>query len=214
MFDPCLSIFIPYVKTTNKDYIANVFNLQNIGTVYQIDFNKTESGNYYCFIYLEWNNNIITKNIQERIHTTNDARIIYDEPKYWILKKNTSKNNVKGFNNLRIHHLFNENQKLKQEIDDLRLDLNYFLKNQELNQTMDYFECSSDEYTNTSKEYINTSNECTSLSDEHDDYDDYFTRLWDLEEAQNQNETNWRGEDYNINELQLKRQGNMMNIHD
>ena len=157
MFDPKLSLFIPYIKIPNKNYIANVFHSQNIGTIYQIDFIKTGSNYYSCFIYLIWNNNIVTNNIQERIHSNNNARIIYNEPKYWILKKNTSKSQIKGFNNLKMNFLLNENLKLKQEMDNIKLDINYLLKCQELNETIESlssYECDSlNEYASSSDDF-------------------------------------------------------------
>lgn len=97
-FDNKLSLCIPRVVSewANKDLIITKFQTLNIGVVKRVDFVEKTSANhvkyYTAFIHFEqWEDNQATRNIQYKIlNEENSARLVYDEPWYWILLKNNN----------------------------------------------------------------------------------------------------------------------------
>lgn len=97
-FDNKLSLCIPRVVSewANKDLIINKFKSLNVGNINRVDLVEKNSANgvkyYMAFLHFEsWEDNAATRNIQYRIlNEDNNARLIYDEPWYWILLKNTN----------------------------------------------------------------------------------------------------------------------------
>ena len=95
-FNNKLSLFIPRVvpEWASQDLIAGKFKLLDIGTISRVDFLEKFSANgvkyYQAFLHFEmWEDNAATRNIQEKIcDSEQSARLIYDEPWYWILLKN------------------------------------------------------------------------------------------------------------------------------
>ena len=105
-FNNKLSIFIPRVLSewANEEIISNVFKKLDIGEVERIDFvEKTDKYNntyYQAFIHFkEWSDTTISHNIQKKIFDPEQvSKIVYDDPKYWIILKNNNpmtKNEVK-----------------------------------------------------------------------------------------------------------------------
>ena len=93
--DQHLSLYIPVVESevANLDYIYNIFKSLNIGEVKSVQFKSKECGYTMCaFVHFDkWYENICVSNLQERIlGDEGEGRIVYDDPKYWILKKNTN----------------------------------------------------------------------------------------------------------------------------
>ena len=93
--DQHLSLYIPVVESevANLDYIYNVFKSLNIGEVKSVQFKPKECGYTMCaFVHFDkWYENICVSNLQERIlGDEGEGRIVYDDPKYWIIKKNTN----------------------------------------------------------------------------------------------------------------------------
>ena len=93
--DQDLSLYIPVVESevANLDYIYNIFKSLNIGEVKTVHFKPKECGYTMCaFVHFDkWYENICVSNLQERIlGDEGEGRIVYDDPKYWILKKNTN----------------------------------------------------------------------------------------------------------------------------
>jgi len=97
-FDNKLSLCIPRVVSewANKDLITNKFQSLNIGTIKRVDFVEKSSANgikyYMAFLHFEqWEDNQATRNIQNKIlNEETSARLVYDEPWYWILLKNNN----------------------------------------------------------------------------------------------------------------------------
>ena len=97
-FDDKLSLCIPRVVSewANKDLITNKFQSLNIGTIKRVDFVEKSSANgikyYVAFLHFEqWEDNQATRNIQYKIlNEETSARLVYDEPWYWILLKNNN----------------------------------------------------------------------------------------------------------------------------
>lgn len=93
--DNDLSLYIPIVENNvaNLDYFKNVFHSLNIGDVKRVEFKPAECGyTMRAFVHFnEWYQNICVSNLQERIlGEEGEGRIVYDDPNYWILKKNTN----------------------------------------------------------------------------------------------------------------------------
>ena len=117
------SIYIPHIfMNIPIQKIVDTFEYFNIGKIERIDSAIRWSKNGYkyriVFIHFEfWNiNNKVAMNLKEKIENPNKiARIIYDDPWYWIILPNTSyKHPTTIYKNLD----YEENiKKLKDEID-------------------------------------------------------------------------------------------------
>jgi hypothetical protein len=97
-----MSLYIPHVfGNITKNQVAETFEKLNIGKVYYIDFVQKmgkESSYNAAYIHFEyWYDNTAARNFQERVVNPNkEARIIYDEPWYWIVLENNAKKHVSG----------------------------------------------------------------------------------------------------------------------
>lgn len=111
--DNNLSLYIPVVNENeaNIEYIRKIFHDLNIGYIKSIDFIKNEYSNIQAFIHFDqWYNNICVSNLQERIlNEKKEAYIIYDDPKYWILKKNI--NPIINNYGKQLEEIYNQNEK-------------------------------------------------------------------------------------------------------
>ena len=89
-----VSLYIPYVfANISKKTISETFESLRIGAVKRVDFvNKRNAGGDFNAVYIHfnyWYDNIAARNFQERVlDTTREARIVYDEPWYWIVLEN------------------------------------------------------------------------------------------------------------------------------
>jgi hypothetical protein len=92
-----VSLYIPHVfANISKKRIAETFEHLRIGSVKRIDFiNKKGSSDEYNTVYIHfnyWYDNIAARNFQERVLNPNmEARIVYDEPWFWIVLENKGK---------------------------------------------------------------------------------------------------------------------------
>ena len=93
-----ISLYIPHIfGNYNKEYVAKVFNDLNIGKVNYIDFvtKMSKDGNVYNAAYIhfdEWYTNVVARNFQNRVlDTTKEARLMYEDPWYWIVLENKAK---------------------------------------------------------------------------------------------------------------------------
>ena len=97
-FNNKLSIFIPRVlsKWANEHSISIIFKKLDIGEVERVDFvekkNQYNKIYYHAFVHFkEWSNTTISHNIQEKIFDPGQvSKIVYDDPKYWIILKNNN----------------------------------------------------------------------------------------------------------------------------
>ena len=92
-----ISLYIPHVFANyTKDDIARVFN-DFIGSVKTVDLvvKRGKDGKTFNAAYIHfrsWHNTIATQNFQERVLDPNqEARIVYDDPWYWICLENKSR---------------------------------------------------------------------------------------------------------------------------
>ena len=94
-----LSLYIPHIFANfNKEDIFDVFeNQQSIGKVKSIDLipkiSKNNTNYNAAYIHFDhWYDTNSTRNLQERIlDNTKEARIVYEDPWYWIVLENKTK---------------------------------------------------------------------------------------------------------------------------
>ena len=96
--DKTLSVYIPYVanEDANTEYIKNRFNTLNLGIVKRVDFqpnysvHSKNSIGKKAFVHMVWFDNISVEHLQEKIMNGGyiEARIIHDDPRFWVLKRN------------------------------------------------------------------------------------------------------------------------------
>ena len=90
-----LSVYIPHINPAQAttEYIVDIFHRFNIGFISHIEFkhitNKDEDKDYSyysAFIFMKyWYNNKMVERLQDKIMNSDGARIVYDDPQYWIL---------------------------------------------------------------------------------------------------------------------------------
>jgi hypothetical protein len=90
-----ISLYIPHVfSNISSKKICDVFDFQGIGDVQKVDLipKKDRNGRTYNAAHIhfkEWYDNIASRNFQERVlDKSKEARIVYDEPWYWIVLEN------------------------------------------------------------------------------------------------------------------------------
>jgi hypothetical protein len=92
-----ISLYIPHVFANfSKKMVAETFENLRIGNVKRVDFvYKRGSNGDFNAVYIHfnyWYNNVAACNFQERVLNPNmEARIVYDEPWYWIVLENKTK---------------------------------------------------------------------------------------------------------------------------
>ncbi len=92
-----MSLYIPHVfANISKKMVAETFENLRIGNVKRVDFvYKRGSNGGFNAVYIHfnyWYDNIAACNFQERVLDPNrEARIVYDEPWYWIVLENKTK---------------------------------------------------------------------------------------------------------------------------
>ena len=90
-----LSLFIPRVFVNiSWQKIAHIFHSLRIGKVKQIDFvrKRSHDGKPYnaVFVHFEhWYDNTAARNFQAKVRDpSEEARLVYDEPWYWVVLEN------------------------------------------------------------------------------------------------------------------------------
>jgi len=92
-----ISLYIPHVfANISKKMVAETFEDLRIGNVKRVDFvYKSGSNGNFNAVYIHfnhWYDNVAARNFQERVINPNmEARIVYDEPWYWIVLENKTK---------------------------------------------------------------------------------------------------------------------------
>ena len=99
--DQTLSLMIPRVfpKWTDEQKIIDVFHQQQLGRVYKVsiirqpDSKKRNYPIYQAFVYFSsWYENAIAYHFQQRILGEKaQARVVYDDPWYWVAFENTNR---------------------------------------------------------------------------------------------------------------------------
>ena len=98
-----ISLFIPHVYANfTSAAVFDIIQDMGIGEVKNVDFvSKTGSdGKPYNAVYIhfyQWYDNIVARNFQERVlNPSKEARIMYDDPWYWLVLENKGKKHVPG----------------------------------------------------------------------------------------------------------------------
>lgn len=96
-----MSVYIPHVfPNISEQRIRAIFDKLNIGKVSNMDFvaKFDRNGRTYNAVYIHfyyWHNTPAAINLQKRIlDPAQEARIVYDDPWYWVLLENTGKKHV------------------------------------------------------------------------------------------------------------------------
>lgn len=104
-----ISLYIPRVFTNySKADISRAFERVFIGKVSKIDFvaKMCNDGTAYNSVYIHfeyWYDNVAAINFQERVLDPNqEARLVYDDPWYWIVFENKAKKHIPGERKARI----------------------------------------------------------------------------------------------------------------
>ena len=97
-----ISLYVPHVFANySKAAVAKVFN-EYVGQVKEVDFvsKKSHDGRPYNAAYIHfhaWHNNHATVNLQARVlDPAQEARIVYDDPWYWIVLENKGQKSVRA----------------------------------------------------------------------------------------------------------------------
>jgi glutamate/tyrosine decarboxylase-like PLP-dependent enzyme len=92
-----ISLYIPHVfKNIDEARIAHIFDSLLLGKVSHVDFvPKTDRcGKSYNAVYVHfnyWYNTVAAANFQEKVRNPEkEARLVYDEPWYWVVLENKS----------------------------------------------------------------------------------------------------------------------------
>jgi hypothetical protein len=98
-----MSLYIPHVfPNFDKAYIAGVFEFLEFGRVDHVDLvAKTDkNGKHYNAAYIhfaEWSSGPLVENFQARVRNPKkEARIVHDDPWYWIVLENTAEKRDPG----------------------------------------------------------------------------------------------------------------------
>lgn len=98
-----ISLFIPHVYGNyTSSMVSDVFDDMNIGLVKNVDFvsKMGSDGKPYNAAYIhfyEWHNTVVARNLQERVlNPDKEARVMYDDPWYWIVLENKGKKHMPG----------------------------------------------------------------------------------------------------------------------
>jgi len=90
-----ISLYIPHVFANfTKEYVASTFERLDIGLVERVDLvaKMGTDGKPYNSAYIhftEWHDNASARNLQERIQDpVKQARLMYDDPWFWIVLEN------------------------------------------------------------------------------------------------------------------------------
>ena len=78
-----------YDEYATRKFITATFKQLNLGDVEFIYFQDRADGiGKQAIIYLQWHYNKSVENLQQKIkNLEQDARVVYDDPNYWIIKK-------------------------------------------------------------------------------------------------------------------------------
>lgn len=98
-----LSLFIPRVfANITQERIADIFHILGLGSIKRVDrvLKQDAQGAEYYSVYLhfeEWYESATVANFQERVtNPEKEARIVYDDPWWWIVLENKGQKRVPG----------------------------------------------------------------------------------------------------------------------
>jgi hypothetical protein len=97
------SLYIPHIFANfDKEFVANVFEKLKIGKVKNVDFvlKTNGQGKEYNAAYIHfdyWHDTVAARNFHTKVVNPNEeARIVYDEPWFWVVLENKARKYVPG----------------------------------------------------------------------------------------------------------------------
>ena len=121
-----MSLYIPHVfGNVTKEMMIKTIEFQALGKVEKIDFVEKmgKNGKIYntAFVHFEyWYDNISSVHFQERVKDLNkEARIVYNDPWFWVCFENKGKKQVPGERKERINlnGLYENNENISNVFD-------------------------------------------------------------------------------------------------
>jgi hypothetical protein len=98
-----ISLYIPHIfANITSENVSKIFYTMEIGEVKHIDFvsKMNKSGKIYNTAYIhfhKWFNTITARNFQAKVlDNTKEARLMYDDPWYWIVLENKARKYLLG----------------------------------------------------------------------------------------------------------------------
>jgi hypothetical protein len=133
-----ISLYIPHIfENYTRDDVAAVFEDSLIGRVKGVDFvsKMGKNGKAYNSAYIHfhhWYNNTAAGRFQERVQDPNkEARIVYDDPWYWIVLENNTEKQIPGARKQRINIGTNKNKKTNVKLASVKLASEFELEMKE-----------------------------------------------------------------------------------
>ncbi len=127
-----LSLTIPRVfpQYVDEQQMIDIFDRQHLGRVYKVNMihMKGESRRrghpmYKAIVYFSaWYDNIIAYNFQQRIFNNGDARVVYDDPWFWVAMEN--KEQRLSNNDKRIMRVAYQNYINEQKLEKMSISIN------------------------------------------------------------------------------------------
>jgi len=134
-----ISLFIPHIFANyGKEDVAKVFEDLNIGKISHIDFvAKLGTGGKpfnAAYVHFEqWYDNIVAINFQERVLNPNkQARIVYEDPWYWIVMENKANKVKSGDRKIRINIEPDVKEEKPAAAEDLDYELDALIKEEDM----------------------------------------------------------------------------------
>ena len=94
-----MSLFIPRVfSTITEERVKKTFESLDLGKVKRVDFVAKLGGYNSVYVHFEyWYNTSTVQNFQDRVRNVDKpARIVYDDPWFWIVLENKTKKYISG----------------------------------------------------------------------------------------------------------------------
>jgi hypothetical protein len=100
-----LSLFIPRVfANISNERIARIFESNGIGKVHRIDTVAISDNCNKVYIHFEyWFDTIISRNFIARIQDNGSAKLVYDDPWFWMVLENKTTKHTSGDRKHRIN---------------------------------------------------------------------------------------------------------------
>jgi len=100
-----LSLFIPRVfANISNERIARIFESNGIGKVHRIDTVAISDNCNKVYIHFEyWFDTIISRNFIARIQDNGSAKLVYDDPWFWMVLENKTTKHTSGDRKQRIN---------------------------------------------------------------------------------------------------------------
>lgn len=127
-----LSLVIPRVfpQYVDEQEMIDIFDRQHLGRVYKVNMihmtgESRRRGHpmYKAIVYFSaWYNNIIAYNFQQRIFNKRDAKIVYDDPWFWVAMEN--KEQRLSNNDKRIMRVAYQNYLNEQKLEKMSISIN------------------------------------------------------------------------------------------